>query len=91
LEFDPSLIQDRIVSVGRVEDRVDPRDWMPKPCSSLWQLLHVRPLIPRFRKNGFLPDVSMFPAVEKVGRAEAVGERRLVVDALVHFTDVLGY
>src|SRR5579859_1793863 len=33
---------------------------MPSPSSSLWQLLHVRPLMPRSLKNGLF--VSMFPS-----------------------------
>src|SRR5260370_5476303 len=36
---------------------------MPSPSSSLWQLLQVRPLMPRFWKNGLF--VSMLPVDEK--------------------------
>jgi hypothetical protein len=36
---------------------------MPRPSSSLWQLLQVRPLMPRFWKNGLA--VSMLPVDEK--------------------------
>ena len=53
--FDPSLMR----KIGS-----SPFDWvkielmrateMPNPSSSLWQLLHVRPLAPRFRKKGFV-------------------------------------
>src|SRR5437868_8219142 len=62
--FEPSLIR----KIGSVPFDCVKIDWMraaeiPRPSSSLWQLLHVRPFAPRFWKNGLA--VSMVPVLEK--------------------------
>src|SRR6266496_3612753 len=65
--LDPSLMRNSgwrpsvLVKVERIFESE-----MPSPLSSLFQLLHVRPLIPSFWKNGFA--VSMLPAVECTSR-----------------------
>ncbi len=37
---------------------------MPSEFSSLWQLLHVLPFVPRFLKNGLVLVLSIAPVVE---------------------------